>query len=126
MNTYSEILKQIMSEESAEIIIEAIDTLRDNMYKLNSDVKNLPQSEILEAVKNRKPEWLVGLKEAIKKMRKLGLVIAVRLDEGSRQEIWAWEKKNVGEDVVTQMQIDPVLIAGTKVTFEGKYYEKRI
>ena len=133
MNTYSEILKQIMSDESAEIIIEAIDTLRDSMYKMNSDVKDLPQSEIWNLimkkfadVKNNQAEWLTELKDAIKKMRKLRLEVAVRLDEESHQEIWGWVKRNVGEDVVTQMQINPALMAGARIIWEGKYYEKRV
>ena len=133
MNTYSEILKQIMSDESAEIIIEPIDTLRDSMYKMNSDVKDLPQSEIWNLimkkfadVKNNQAEWLTELKDAIKKMRKLRLEVAVRLDEESHQEIWGWVKRNVGEDVVTQMQINPALMAGARIIWEGKYYEKRV
>ena len=133
MSTYSEILKRIMSDELAEIIIEAIDILSDNMYRLNNDGKILPQSDALDLitkefadVKNRKAEWLAELKEVIKKMRKLRLEVAVRLDDGSRQEIWSWVKKNAGEDVVTQMEVNPELVAGTRVMFEGKYYEKRV
>lgn len=137
MNIYSEIIKKIQTQESAEIIIEAIDILRDNLYRLKNveenELSNLPQDETLEllrtmisSVKTKKAEWLTGLREEIKKMRPLWLDVAVRLDLNSRKEIFSWVKENVGEDVVTRFGLDPGVMAGVRVTFEGKYYEKGI
>ena|SRR3989344_5033859 len=128
---YSNIIKLIDTQESAEIVNEAIDILCDNVYR--TDIINLPQDEAVEIMKDQlnfvkinKIEWLSKLKEEIKKMRLLRLEIAVRLDLKTRSEIFFWVKKNVGEDVAVRFEVSPDFLSGAKIMFEGRYYEKRI
>lgn len=134
---YSSILGKVRTKGEAAALLRFIDILSNSLYKTDKTryeevVKKLPGGELtgelvdqLEKTQDR-GEWLKGLREEVKKMRILRLEVAVELPEVGWSEINEWVKTKVGNDVVMELETDVNLVAGAKITFGGRYWEKSL
>ncbi len=122
MNT--SILSKIRTKLDLEYLSGDIEELRENLFKVHDtelDVPYIIRDEFIKAPD--KNAFLEALKSDMLNVRILELTTAVYLDEKSISRISNWVKVNIGPDVVIDLNIDPEIMAGVNMTFQGKFKE---
>ena len=133
MNIYSEVLMKVRTGDEAAQLLSLIDVLSDSLYKMGEEsfeqmTASLPRSGVVGAVVDgargvgdiqTKQKWLSGLREAVKRMGELRMTVAVDVDGMFLDEL----KKKLGEEVVFRLEVDPRVMGGAAISYQGKYWD---
>ncbi len=107
-----------LTKDQIDLLKQEIDILISNKYQ--SKKKNtVRESTILEFEKRGKS--LESWKEEIENLRYLNLSLAYEPTRVNINTFSAWVKKNVGENVVLDINVDPSLVVGAQIVWNGKY-----
>ncbi len=129
---YSDILLKLRTKEEVQKINEEIDLLINSFYSDNpSETEFLLRSKIrlwfAEILREKfkslddKKKFLEGLKEEIKKIKILTLVVAFEPTETSIDKFIGFVRRNIGEKIVLEILIDKEILAGAKIIWQGEY-----
>lgn len=129
---YSDILKFVRTMDDKEALQDEILKLRDALYithegaveeVLDKNVR-LSVGEILKSHLSdgaSKEEYLKGLYEAINNIKILEITLAIELTSKILKIIESWIEQNISEDIILDIKIDPSLVAGAQIAFDGKF-----
>ncbi|MBI5358376.1 hypothetical protein HZB69_01975 [Candidatus Amesbacteria bacterium] len=106
-----------LTKDQVDLLKQEIDILMSNKYQ--SKKRMVRESTILEFEKLGKS--LESWKEEIENLRYLNLTLAYEPTRININTYSAWVKKNVGENVVLDINVDPNLVAGAQIVWNGKY-----
>lgn len=127
---YSDALNAIFTISDQEEFLSAIDILRNSLYSKDIDLKNSLKkidvrfaTVIQEYLENAadKGKLLDELRLSVKSMRVLNLRLGYVYDLEFAAQMGDWVKDNIGGDVVLELEIDPSLIGGAQVSFNGVF-----
>lgn len=135
---YSEILSSIKTVFDIQILTKEIDLLEQSLYKVGEDawqnaLKNKIRGNIAKIISDdvewmwtspdaeRMQDYLRGLREKLKQLRIIKLVVAVELSWRGIDRLHDWLQKNVGEGCILDLEVDSGVIGGAKISFGGKY-----
>lgn len=130
---YSEILSRVRTKREAEILAEEIAKLIESLYKtregtyeavLGASVRAWVASELKTLFAKEglnKEETLRDLKDRLEKVKVLKLELAFEPTQDAISKIHEWAKANVDENILLDLGYNPAILAGTIITFKGKY-----
>lgn len=130
---YSEILSRLRTKEEARYLESELDLLLEKIYSAQEGVfeealkKNVRSwvSQLIRTALSReevdKEEFLKGLKVALAKLKVLGLTIAFDPAEAALDRFHHWVRRHLGEGVVLEMNVNPVVLGGAIVVYQGEY-----
>jgi F0F1-type ATP synthase delta subunit len=115
------VLKNIRTREDLEYLVADLEELRSVLYKGKEGVKVplIIKNDFEKA--SDKSEYLESLRKQILAVRILELTVSDYLDDDILGEVTAWVKENVGEDAVLSIRVQTEIVAGAKITFNGRY-----
>lgn len=122
---YSDILSYIKAKSDQQQVVAALDDLLDSFYESkNFDElvrKNFSQNFAPFLKKDQ--TFLNDLKTQVLNMKDVNLTIAVNLPLESLDKIISWVKSNLGSDYLVEFDINPELLGGVQIEFNGKFYD---
>lgn len=130
---YNEILSKIRTGMDAWRLEQEVDLLLKNFYSsdpkkfdltLDKNIRSWVSTELKSAFSQGgidKDKYLEGLKTEIHELKKLKLTLAYEPTQSSLEHIHDWVKANVGTGVILEITINPTLVAGAIVAYEGEY-----
>lgn len=130
---YSEILSRLRTKEEARYLEGELDLLLEKIYStkegefeqaLKMNVRSWV-SELIRAALSKegvdKEEFLKGLKAELAKLKVVALTIAFDPTEASIDRFHHWVRRNLGEGIVLEINVKPVILGGAIVVFQGEY-----
>jgi hypothetical protein len=115
------VLSQIRTREDLEYLASDLEELRVNMYKAGSSGNPPALIKADFDSTSDKGEFLETLRKQIMSARVLEITIATCLSEQSLSRISVWVKEHFGENVVLNVLVDKTILAGAKISFNGKH-----
>lgn len=122
----------IYTTTQVEELSQILDLLGNTLYKLSKQSWE-------EVIKTKVPSGLAGdfnsvsaenrklflddLNKQMKELKVLRLRIAVELPLADLEQICLWARKNLQPDIILDVEVDPALIAGAEISFQGKYVD---
>lgn len=130
---YSELTSLIKTREDFNLIKNQLDALEVSLYELKtnnfeSTLGNNVRADLAQLIS--KAIRTEGKEEVIKKMREaLGNIKFVELTLSFEppnkllEIIYEWFNKNVSQNISLDVKVDPDIIGGALITFEGKFFD---
>ena len=137
MSFYESVYSNIRTVEERGVVHAGIELLLGTLYQKGGDIgeileTSMPRSVVkplkqgftqahssVESVR----EYLEGLRQALDNLQILSLELAFDPAEETIAVLTTWMRKNIGEAVVMQLSTDKTLLAGVRLSFEGRYKE---
>lgn len=132
------VFQAVWTRTDAEIMMGYIDTLSDSLYGLDnksfeSVAGKIPEDKmslVLLAEIRKRPEdlrqgYLRELSEFVKSCEIMTLTVAINLSRDTIEEIVESLRSKWGK-LVLDLQIDPKIVGGAKISWRGKYFEKTL
>ncbi|PIY65448.1 hypothetical protein COY91_02465 [Candidatus Shapirobacteria bacterium CG_4_10_14_0_8_um_filter_39_15] len=121
----------IKTTEDRDTILNSIDILSDSLYKTNFDIrKNLTPSAyqfIQSQAKGRITQsFLISLKQNLQDLPVLSLTLAFPPDEKMIEKLSGWVKTNVTDETLLDFEINPEILGGALISFNGKYLDESL
>lgn len=107
-----------LTKDQVDILKHEIDILMNSKYQ--SKKEELVRESTLQELELRGGS-LENWKLEIENLRVLGLTVANEPTRSNVLAYGAWIKKNIGEDVIMDINIDPNIVAGAQIAWNGKY-----
>ena len=109
-----------LTKDQVDILKHEIDILMNSKYQ-SKQSELVRESTLLELEKRKiTPEdWLKELNV----LKVLKMTIASEPTRSNVVAYVAWVKKNLGEDVILDISVNPNLIAGAQIVWNGKYQD---
>lgn len=134
------IIKEVWTKEDLNLLLQAVEEVKRNTYRTGAHnlgevlKKWLPERLAhplekiwLDCLGGSQPhtlgEFIDNLKLEFKKLRILKLYLAGEPSIETLERIENWIKKEIGEDVILEIELDPAIIGGAKIAFAGKFRE---
>ena len=117
------ILTQIRTREDLEYLAADLEDLRSSLYKLKTGIKPPEIIRLGFEQAQNKEEYLNNLAHEIHSARVMEITVANYIQDSSLKKVSTWIKENVGENVVLNIKIEPEIMAGAKISFNGKFYD---
>lgn len=129
---YSETLKQIQTIDGKNDVLISIgnlllvldqhglkvEELVDKFFSMRIS-KSFDHEHLLSDPKN----YFEGLAKSIEELETLSLEVAIEPTAEMMQKIYAWVFQSLGRHVIIDLSVNPVLIAGAKISFNGKFVD---
>jgi hypothetical protein len=117
-----DILSKINTTDEIDSLVTAIDKLKTGLFTNKHYMTTAPEV-IKEAYDGAvdKDAFLNDIRKELVEAKTLTMSVAAELPGQSVARIANWVKSNVGTDVVLELKIDSSLLAGTTITFNGKF-----
>lgn len=122
------------SQEKKEFL-QCIYALKNSLFKKDEFTKTLidktpaKYSDYITRALNGKSDrgsvesLLDQLENKLKKLKEIDLTIAFTPSKSSIEKIYSWVSRNLGVNIVINLNIDPELLAGAIINFNGIYKE---
>jgi hypothetical protein len=131
---YSELLSRIITTQDAALLKQEIEALQNSAYKTKKDafkvtlntqvrkwVADAIEAELTQEISPEK--YLLGLLDELKKNASVQIGIAFEPSRQNIEKIHDWLFRELGVPVLLDVTYDPTVIAGTKIAYNGKYYD---
>lgn len=122
----------IYTTSQLQDLSQILDLLSSTLYKLSQQTweeivqTKIPSNLVTDFIKllpeNRK-KFLDELNQQIKELKVLRLRIAIELPLADLEQICQWARKNLSADIILDVEVDPSLVAGAEISFQGKYVD---
>lgn len=123
----------IKTSKDKEELRECIKLLSESLFKANefeNTLKNKIPIKYVDFLKSlikdrldrtETENALDKLNGYLNRLKEINLVIAFDPTQGNIDNIYAWVKKNLGENIILNLKVDPDIIAGAIITYAGFY-----
>jgi hypothetical protein len=127
-----EILETIRTKADVWRILTEVEALEQGLFRSGENsyedvMRKLVRSEIAGILtsQNRsevdKKGVLREINECVKKLRLLKITLAIDPPPLIIDKIAQWIHQNVGAEIVLDIEVDPGILSGARVSFEGRY-----
>ena len=136
-NQVKRVLESVKTKEELDILKRAVSFLEQALYKGKGEVEEVLNSELprdlaasfreviteapYQGSVSKIADLLSDLKKTISRMRIFGLDLAFYPSEKSVTILYNWVRREAGESVVLDLNIDRGVIGGARLVFGGKY-----
>lgn len=125
----------VKTKEEGELLDSEIDLMLDSLFNNSKNFEDLLLKKVRQSTYNAiKPEleqfgtdhtsikeFLSKIKYQLKKLKVLEISIAFEPTSKLSNDICSWIKENLGEEFVPDIKIDPTILGGAIIVFEGLY-----
>jgi len=130
---YSDILSGIKTSFDRDTIIEEISLLKKSVYEskekleetLKIDVRGSVTSIIRTKIEQGEniEKYLDGLATEVEKLTELKLELSFEPSEHSIDTIFSWVQTNVGNGTILDIETNPKILGGARISYKGKYWD---
>lgn len=121
----------ICTTSQTDDLRRVIDVLSDSLYKTGkrnweetvASTVAAPWAAYFDIPAPGRKTYLDGLRDKLSHLAVLRLGVAVDLPQGMVEQICAWARANVAPDVILDIEVDPGLVAGAQISWQGKYVD---
>ncbi len=92
-------------------------------YVLKNEVRSDLYRTLSPLPENLRVKTLESLMKELKEIKILELKVACDLPRDYLEEVVKWARKNIDPRVVLAINIDPAVVAGAVISYEGKYVD---
>lgn len=123
-----ELVGRINTVQSRNEIVEQIDILLNSIHKI--DIDDL--SEIAATIHSRldtvedKESYLMNIKKILLDLPVVELSIAITPSNRELKEIVFQVRNEISPNAIVNIEVDPYIIGGAKVSFQGNYFDGSI
>jgi len=107
-----------LTKDQVDILKQEIDILMNSKYQSKRD--ELVRESTLQELEKRNGD-LENWKLEIENLCVLGLTVATEPTRSNIVAYGAWVKKNLGQNIILDISVNPNLIAGAQIVWNGKY-----
>lgn len=131
---YSKILTRIRTKQDARKLADELDLLMAKLYlaekgifekTLDKKIRSWVSVLIKEGLSKvaDKEGYLQGLLAEISKLKTLHLTISFEPTEEGLDRFHSWVQSNVGQGVILEISVEPSLLGGAKIIYQGRYLD---
>ncbi|TSC73262.1 MAG: hypothetical protein G01um101470_188 [Parcubacteria group bacterium Gr01-1014_70] len=135
---YGPIVVHIRTTAERGAIYSAVEMLLDALFKKNTDILRIIETEMssvvgrslkhaLSELPDTSPafleQYVEGFRKRLGELRVLTLEIAFEPTEETLAVLISWVRRNLGVDVIMDIAVDRGLFGGARVSYEGRYKE---
>ncbi len=128
------ILSKIATKKDLSLFKSEIEILISSLYKyqedglenaLNSEVRSWVAEEIRKNLKNhdKVEEYLKSIIKDTESIDFINITLAYEPSQASLEKISSWVKTNIGEKILLDIEYDPSLLGGAKISYKGRYLD---
>lgn len=114
-----------LTKSQSDLLIREIDILLDSLYQSNPRPEiresTLREYELRKVQESDNTKLLNTWKKELVSARVLKLELAFDPNETSLKKLWSWANQNISKNIVLDITYDPSLVAGTVISWNGKY-----
>jgi F0F1-type ATP synthase delta subunit len=131
---YSDITNLVSTREDLNLINSELDLLEAAIYEtkentfefvlnnsISASISSLISTLLLE--KEEREVVIKKIKDNLKEIKFVELTIAVNPTEKLRTEMINLIKKSTNQRIALDIKVDPSIIGGVKIMFNGRYYD---
>lgn len=135
-NMFDQILSKLKTTEQADRLVDELINLKANAFKPSAPaleelvLKELSTSygeDLLLIIKQNKPvdvqKFINEFIEVLKNLPVLNLTIAFEPRSKSIDHFHAFITQNISKNILMNIEIDPSIVGGAQITFNGKYID---
>jgi hypothetical protein len=126
------LLKTVFTREDWLRLRREIDRLEESLYKTGDGgyemvLENKVRKELAEMLDDQKlskdiiNDQLREIREELGKVNAVKIILAVEPSRSLVKDIWAWVEKNVGEEIILEIKINPGIMGGLLISWNGRY-----
>lgn len=133
---YTEIFGDIRTEEERNFALKELDLIQESLFKKNAkkalagilraktfhNIQKLTDKKDVETIQ----EELSLVQKQIKDAESIDLTIAIEPTEEMVQTIYQWIKSNLNRKLIINFKIDPSVLGGAVVSYQGKYIDRSL
>lgn len=127
--SYSDIFSRVRTTEEADELIRELDTVISNLFRVppRKDIlaesirEALAKEHILLTDHQKVVTFLNSMREKLNNLKVFGITLAFEPTGKTIDLISSWVRQNLGPLTILKIDVDPSIIAGSIVDFEGKY-----
>lgn len=134
---YSKILSKIRTKQDVRLLEEELDLLIGKLYSaekgvfeqtLEKKVRSWVSADLKEGLSKtaQRQEYLKGLLLELSKLKALSLTISFEPTEDGLDRLHSWVREHVGSGIILEINVEPSLLGGAKVIFEGRYLDSSL
>ena len=134
---YSKILSKIRTKQDVRLLEEELDLLIGKLYSaekevfeqtLDKKVRSWVSADLKEGLSKtaKREEYLKGLLLELSKLKALSLTISFEPTEEGLDRFHSWVRDHVGSGIILEINVEPSLLGGAKVIFEGRYLDSSL
>lgn len=133
----SDVWEQIRTKSELQEAITQIQLLKDGLYQRPGEFTKILENTVssrfaeiirrelhgqeLNADNDNLKNLLREMENNLRQFKTLKLIIAKELSDSIIGQLHDWIYQNFGKDIVLDLEIDPSVIGGAKIYFQGKY-----
>ena len=109
-----------LTKDQVDVLKQELDVLVSSKYqsKKNEVVRNTTLQEL-----EKRGGDIENWKKELENLKSIKLTLAYEPTRTNILTFSNWTKKNVAEDVILDINIDPKLVAGAQIVWKGKYQD---
>lgn len=132
---YSETLKLILTEEEKNDILISINNLLLSLDQHGLKIEDLinkffafkvAKSFDINQIQDDPKKYFEGLSKSIEDLQILSLEVAIEPTGEMMQKIYDWVLTAIDRHVILDISVNPSIIAGAKISFNGKFVDNSL
>ena len=133
---YSEIINLVSTKDDLNLINNELDLLEEGIYETKGNTFDFVMENsisgslsilVSKLILGQDKETIIKkLKEQMLEVKFVELTIAIDPSKKFIEKLANWLKESVDQKIAIDIKIDHSIIGGTKIIFEGKYFDGSI
>ncbi len=129
---YSNIFSLIRTAQDRDILLSEIKAVKEVQFEPKTSLESVFTSRLrasVAAIFRTKAEggaldsYMTGLEAALASLNEVKMTLAREPSEEVVDAISTWLSKNMGENTIFSVTVNPQALGGALVSFQGKYYD---
>jgi F0F1-type ATP synthase delta subunit len=119
---YSEIIKLIKTRDDFNAMNKELQSIEETLYEPKVNVEFSPL--ILELLKSNSKEIILAeIKKRLSSIKFVNLTLSFAPSQDMIERISNWLGKSVPQNIALDIKIDPEIVGGAVIEFDGKYFD---
>jgi F0F1-type ATP synthase delta subunit len=132
---YSELLSTLTTSRDVALLRQEIQALQTSLFKVKGEtfekvLKTQVRASVaewisttLEKYEGKKEKFLEDLLKEIEALPMIQVEIAFEPSQEALEQIHAWAVEQVGQNALIDVSIQPDLLGGATISYQGKYFD---
>jgi len=121
----------IKTTEDRDAILNSIDILSDSLYKTKFDIRKDLTPAAYQFIQSQSggritQSFLIETKQKLHDLPVISLTLSFVPDEKIIEKLSGWIKVNVTKETILDIEVDPQILGGAVVAFNGKYLDESL
>jgi F0F1-type ATP synthase delta subunit len=135
---FEKLSERIITEEDLVFVLEQLDLIKEMVFKkpqvslseklkdkiddgLRKEIEKLEKEKIIPSLPEEQVSFFENFKNFLYQIPKARLEIAFEPSEEFIKKIEQWFKENLGKKIILDFTLNPKMVGGLKIEFQGKW-----